>query len=148
MKQICISIVLSLLVIACSSDKPKKPENLIPKEKMEQVLYDLYIINAAKGVNRKLLEHNGFMPETYVLTKYNIDSIQFRQSNDYYAFDAIAYKNIVENVKKRLEKDKIVFEKLQKTEGQAAKRRRDSLSKINTKKKDSIKKINKEKAKS
>lgn len=141
MKKIGVLLILGLMVLACNSkEKPKKPDNLIPKDKMEHILYDLYIMNAAKGVNRKILENNGVVPETYVLTKHNIDSTQFANSNTYYAFNADEYKSMVENVKARLETEKEEFEELEKIEGQAAKRRRDSIAKANRKKKDSIKK--------
>ena len=104
-------LCFGLLAMACnSSDKHKKPENLIPKDKMTNVLYDLYIINAAKGVNRKLLEDNGVIPEDYVLTKHNIDSTQFAESNVYYAFNADDYNDIVETVKDRIEKEKEINE--------------------------------------
>jgi hypothetical protein len=141
-KNISVIIVLCLLVFACDeSDKPKPPENLISKDKMANILHDLYIINAAKGVNRKLLETNGFIPETYVLTKYAIDSTQFADSNTYYAFNADTYKAIVDQVKARLEKEKVEFEELLKVEGMAAKVRRDSINKKNKRKNDSLNKI-------
>ncbi|WP_422107023.1 DUF4296 domain-containing protein [Winogradskyella sp.] len=142
MKRIC-SISLGLLLLFCACDhkvKPKKPEKLIPKHQMEKILYDLYIVNSAKGINRKLLEKNNVIPETYILTKYGIDSLQFVQSNDYYAFDSEAYKTIIDNVKTRLQDEKEYFEDLQKKEGQAAKRRRDSVTKLNREKRDSIQK--------
>tara|TARA_R100001369_G_scaffold61224_1_gene88109 strand:- start:97 stop:447 length:351 start_codon:yes stop_codon:yes gene_type:complete len=110
---------------------------------MSEVLYDLYVINAAKGVNRKLLEASGFMPETYVLTKHSIDSLQFADSNMYYAFDTDVYEVIVADVKERLEKEKVEFEALEKIESKAAKRSRDSLNRIKLKEKDSIKKLDK-----
>ena len=142
-KNVSVIVVLCLLVIACrGNDKPKKPENLISKDKMAEVLYDLYIINAAKAVNKKLLEANGFMPETYVLTKHNIDSLQFADSNMYYAFDTDDYEAIVDKVKVRLEEEKVEIEALQKTEEVAKKRKRDSINKIKNKSKDSIKKLN------
>ena len=143
MKRISIIVFLCVLIVDCDGkDKPKKPSNLISKNKMEHILYDLYVINAAKGVNRRILEDNGFIPETYVLTKHNIDSAQFVDSNAYYAFDTDTYEDIVENVKDRIEKQKEEFEELEKIEGQAAKRRRDSLEKIKQRKKDSVKKLN------
>ncbi len=138
-KNISVIVVLCLLVMACTGyDRPKKPDNLISKDKMSEVLYDLYIINAAKGVNRKLLESNGFMPETYVLTKYNIDSLQFAESNGYYSFDTDVYKAIIDVVKTRLEKEKEEFDVLKKAEDEVAKIKRDSINKIKQRKKDSI----------
>ena len=146
MRNISIIIILCLLVIACNTaEKPKKPVNLISKVKMEQVLYDLYLINAAKGVNRKLLEANGLVPEAYILTKHQIDSAQFAKSNTYYAFNTEYYKSIIQKVKARLEKEKVAFVDRQTVEDKAEKKKRDSLYVIKTRKKDSIKKANREK---
>ena len=140
MKKVLLMLILCLFVMACEDkNKPKQPDNLIAKDKMEQILYDLYILNAAKGVNRKQLEKNGVVPEAYVLNKYNIDSTQFANSNSYYAFYTDTYRQMVDNVKNRLEEEKKKFEELEKVEGQAAKRRRDSLSKVKNNEKDSIK---------
>ncbi|WP_138432853.1 DUF4296 domain-containing protein [Winogradskyella algicola] len=147
MKQFFYILVLIVFVFSCDNkSKPPKPNNLISTDKMENILYDLYVINAAKGVNRKLLEDKGIVPESYVLNKHKIDSAQFAESNAYYAFDTDLYKSMVLKVKSRLQKDKERFEDLEKKESKIAKRRRDSMSKINNKRKDSIKKALKQKA--
>ncbi len=131
-----------MLVLGCiGNDKPKRPTNLISKADMETILYDLYIINGAKGVNGKLLENNGFLPETYILEKHGIDSLQFATSNDYYAFDTEQYKGIIENVKAKLEQKKGQLEALEKEKAEVAKRKRDSLRKKGKKKQDSIRKV-------
>jgi len=141
LKNIVVIFVLLGLVIACDgSDRIKKPENLISKQKMSNILYDLYVINAAKGVNRKLLESNGFAPETYILTKYDIDSIQFASSNTYYSFNTDIYQEIIEKVKARLEKEKSAYEEIRKKETDSVKANRDSIMEIGKRKKDSIKK--------
>jgi len=141
LKHIIVILVLGGFILACNGSKNiEKPEDLISKEKMGHILYDLYVINAAKGVNRKLLEKHRFIPETYVLTKYDIDSIQFAKSNSYYASDIEVYKDIVEKVKSRLEKEKEKFEDIRRKETDSTKARRDSINAIGNKKKDSIKK--------
>jgi hypothetical protein len=133
---------MCFFIAACNGNvRPKKPDNLISKDKMSEVLYDLYVINAAKGVNRKLLETKGFIPETYVLTKHNIDSLQFAESNVYYAFDTETYQDILEQVKLRLQKEKAKYEAVQKAVDKATEIRRDSINKIKTKQRDSIKGI-------
>lgn len=125
-----IIMLLGVLVVACDSTKqPKKPENLISKDQMSELLYDLYIINGAKGVNKKLLETNGFNPETFILNKYNVDSTQFADSNTYYTFNSDVYKSIVDKVKARLEKEKSGLEELKKIEEESANARRDSVKK-------------------
>jgi len=148
LRKIIVLIFVALISFSCDNkDRPPKPSNLIPKDEMANILYDLYIVNAAKGVNRKVLEKRNLVPETYVLTKYNIDSTQFAQSNNYYAFDTEEYTTIVESVKSRLEREKKEVEVLQKKQQEDAKRKRDSIksqnetkSKANKLKKDSISK--------
>jgi len=137
-----VIVILCFLAVTCDgSDRIKKPDNLIPKDKMSDILYDLYIVNAAKGVNRKLLETNGLEPETYILTKYNIDSTQFSNSNAYYAIKNDVYKTIVDKVKERLEKEKAEFEEIQEKEEMKTKTRRDSIKNHAKRRKDSIRKV-------
>ncbi|RED46671.1 uncharacterized protein DUF4296 [Winogradskyella eximia] len=127
-KRISIILVLSVFVLACNGiEKPKKPDNLISKDQMSDLLYDLYIINSAKGVNRNLLQSNGFNPENYILEKYNIDSTQFADSNTYYTFDTEEYSAIINKVKARLEKEKEIFEELQDKENDSIKKHKDSI---------------------
>lgn len=140
MKKFGILIILSLFVACLGNDKPEKPANLISKNKMEDILHDLFIINGAKGANKKLLEDLGFQPETYVLNKYNIDSAQFANSNTYYAFDNEVYKSIIENVKARLEIEKEAYQEEQRKEGLETKRRRDSINKVKKRINDSLSK--------
>ena len=149
MKNTIIVLVLCLVVLSCNrKNKPEKPDNLISQDNMELILYDLYVINAAKGVNRKLLEDRGIVPETYILNKHKIDSTQFAESNAYYAFDPDLYKSMVEKIKAKLEKQKEAFEDTKKTgkavnkkkDKKLSKRMLDSLNKFKKRRKDSMKK--------
>ncbi|WP_179333674.1 DUF4296 domain-containing protein [Winogradskyella costae] len=141
LKQISIILVLGIFILACdSSNKPKKPDDLISKEKMTDLLYDLYLLNAAKGVNRLALEENDFDPEIYILKKYNVDSTRFAESNSYYAFDTEMYNAIVDKVKARLESEKQHFEDIKEIEADSIKQRRDSIAKVQKIAKDSIRK--------
>ena len=141
LKQISIILVLGIFILACdSSNKPKKPDDLISKEKMTDLLYDLYLLNAAKGVNRLALEENDFDPEIYILKKYNVDSTRFAESNSYYAFDTELYNAIVDKVKARLESEKQHFEDIKEIEADSIKQRRDSIAKVQKIAKDSIRK--------
>lgn len=140
LKHISVIMVLGILVLTCDSSKrPQKPDNLISKNQMSELLYDLYVVNAAKGVNRKILETNGFIPETYILEKYDVDSTRFAESNTYYAFDSETYKAMVDKVKARLESEKELFEDLKQKETDSIKDRRDSINKKGKIPKESIK---------
>lgn len=135
-KKIGIILVVVFLCLGCDNvNKPDVPKNLIAKEKMSEILYDLYVINSAKSVNRKLLEKDGFIPETYILEKYSIDSIQFKESNRYYAFDSKAYETIIAKVKARLEAQKSVYEKIQEKEAEIKQQKKDSIERVDSKKK-------------
>jgi len=131
MKQLGVIFLLGLVVLACQPKlQPDKPDNLISKEQMTEILYDMFIVNSAKGVNRRKLELEGINPERYILEKYNIDSLQFAQSNDYYAYDIETYSSMVETIKKRLTKEKEHYEAIDKKEQDAKKRKRDSLKNL------------------
>jgi len=139
-KRISLLLILGILVLACNGfDKPKKPDNLISETQMSELLYDLYIVNSAKGVNKKILETNGVIPESYILTKHNIDSAQFADSNTYYTYDTEAYKAIVERVKARLEKEKQELQELAERENDSIKRRKDSIKSLNKSKRGGVK---------
>lgn len=84
----------------------EEPENLIPKEKMIDMLYELSIINAAKGTNPKILQENRVEPTNFLFEKHGVDSVQFANSDIYYASIPVEYKDIYEAVAARLEKDK------------------------------------------
>lgn len=129
MKHVFYFLVLLALSGCNTFDKPKKPQDLIPKDKMSDIMYDLYILNAAKGINRKVLELNGIMPTEHVYKKYGIDSLQFAQSNTYYAYDTEVYSALVEKVKVELEREKVRYEKLTNEE----QRVKDSVRKVEKK---------------
>lgn len=131
-------IFLIILIVSCAGEskkKVKKPDNLISKEKMVDVIYDMSLISAAKGVNRKLMEQRGVHPEKYVYKKHGIDSVQFALSNEYYAFDLDAYEEIYKEVKLKLTKNKKTYSELVQVE----QKERDSLNKVNRRNRDSTK---------
>lgn len=128
-------ILILISFVGCNTiNRPKKPKDLIAIDKMSAIMYDLYILNAAKGVNKKVLELNGIMPLEYVYKKHGIDSLQFAQSNTYYAYDTKVYAELVEKVKADLERDKVLYEKLTKEDQQA----KDSIRKLSKKVKDTL----------
>lgn len=133
MKHFFSIFMMILLVFSCkdnSIERPSKPENLIPEEKMVNVLYDMILVSAAKGVNKQIMETNGFYPDEYIYTKHQIDSIQFKESNNYYVYDVERYERIYAKVKRKLDTDKKMFQE----RIEADKKRRDSVVKSNRKK--------------
>jgi len=136
--------IVMCLFFSCnpSIEKPKKPANLIPEDKMVEILYDMFILNSAKGVNKKLLELNGILPKDYIFEKYGIDSTQFALSNNYYVYDTKTYESILNKIAQKIDVKKKEYEALDKIEEADKKRKEDSLRAIRVKQKDSLLKIN------
>jgi uncharacterized protein DUF4296 len=107
--------LLLFLAISCNNnsiEKPKKPKNLIKKDKMVEIIYDMTVFTAAKGVNKRIIENKGILPEDYIYIKYNIDSTQFAQSNEYYAYNLDSYEDIYAKVKRKLQKEKAYYDSI------------------------------------
>ncbi len=108
-------ILILFLAISCNNnsiEKPKKPKNLIKKDKMVEIIYEMTIFTAAKGVDKKLIENKGILPEDYIYKKYNIDSTQFAKSNEYYAYNLDSYEDIYAKVKLKLQKEKTYYDSI------------------------------------
>ena len=94
-----------MVLFSCSFTVEKKevPDNLISEEEMINILYDMSLISVSKGINKRILENNGMKPKKYILKKYDIDSLQFVTSNEYYSKDLERYLSIYEEVLNKLE---------------------------------------------
>lgn len=124
-------IVVTLTILSCDrTEKPTVPENLISKDKMVEVLYDVYILNAAKGASKTVLEKNGIFPEDYVFKKHNIDSLQFAESNAYYGFYVEEYEAILEQLELKIDANREQYQILIDKEVEDRKRRQDSIKKL------------------
>ncbi len=104
----CISL---LFLTGCQTiERNKKPENLIPEDKMVEVLIDVHLFNAAKSVNRLPLQQTGMTPHQFIYEKHDIDSLTYEQSNAYYGADLNTYEEIHAKVKVQLELRKTVVD--------------------------------------
>lgn len=132
-------LLICVLILGCNKKiRPEKPSNLIAKDKMVDILFDLYIINGAKNVNKTLMEKMSFDGEKYVYNKHDIDSLQFANSNAYYAYDIEGYTKMVEKARDRLEKEKDKAQTLQKEEQKKKRLKQDSIKKANQKSKKGV----------
>jgi hypothetical protein len=104
MKKFIVLVCCVFLVISCNDTPVAKPKNLIAKDKMVDILYDISLLEAIKSQNID----GGITSKAgseYIYKKYKIDSIQFVKSNKYYASDIEEYKKMFEKVKERLSKE-------------------------------------------
>jgi len=92
----------------------EQPEDLIPKEKMVQILYDFAVVNAAKNTNSVVLEDYFESPTSFVFKKHGVDSLQFVHSDLYYASQPLLYEGIYKEVVSKLEDDKDRMEEARK----------------------------------
>jgi len=98
---------------------------------MIDVLTEISLLHAARNYNKQKLENIGVDPDTYIYEKFNIDSIQFERSSDWYSEQYSEYEGIYDSVKARL---------------QMMKTKLDSVRDIEVKMEDSIKQAKKDPA--
>jgi uncharacterized protein DUF4296 len=121
-------VVFSIFLSACTSNTIiKKPDNIIPKEQMVDLLTDLFIAKGGNHIKNINLQRNvNYFP--FVFEKHQIDTIRFKESNYYYTSRIDDYDEILGKVDERLK---------------ALKKQYDDENKLN----DSLKRIKKESVK-
>ena len=98
---------------------------------MVDILYDMSLISVSKGINKRILENNGMKPKKYILKKYNIDSLQFALSNEYYSKDLETYLSIYEKVLNKLQSSReIVIDSIESKSGERARRSEEIILEI------------------
>ncbi len=103
MRNLYILFLLAMLVGCQNVMTPKKPDNLIPKDKMVDILQQAYLTNAARGVENKTIVEKGIYLDSLIYYNNNIDSLQFARSNEYYASNLNEYSEIFRELEKRLD---------------------------------------------
>ncbi len=88
--------------MACTSNTIiKKPDHLISKNQMVDLLTDMLIASSAENIKNNNLERNvNYYP--LIFEKYGIDSTRFKESNYYYTSQIDDYEKILKEVDKRL----------------------------------------------
>jgi len=110
-------LIFAVLLVSCQNvEEIKKPDSLIPEQKMVEVLTDLSVLYSAKNYNKRILEETGLPLKTYLYEKHQIDSLQLAQSTEYYAKNYTQFKKIYNQVKLNLDKMKTDLEIVQAEE--------------------------------
>ncbi len=114
MHKIIYSFLIFLLSFSCSKDKT--PENLIPSDKLAEILSELHVIEAkanriGKTAYLKMKEYKKLEEE--FLTKYQIDTLQLRVSLDYYSTTGKEGVKLYTKVEKLLKSRKDSLTKIQ-----------------------------------
>jgi hypothetical protein len=141
MKKLFVIITVGLLLLNCKSDAIEKPENLVDEDQMVDILYDLYVINAIKASNVHYLIEHDVTSANYIFNKYKVDSLQFAQSDKYYASHIEDYEKLYQRVTERVQANKAVLDSLiLKNPVQKVKKEKKATEAIPFKKRDSLRK--------
>ena len=97
-------ILMLLLLLSCVNVQEAPPENLIGEEKMADLIFELAVLDAAKGFVPKDQKERIELDADSFYMFHEIDSAQFTSSNAYYAKHPKAYLRIVSMAKTKLEK--------------------------------------------
>jgi len=92
-------LLIILIVIGCSNNVP---ENIISKKKMENIIFDIIILNASSSYEFKI--DKNFLSDEIIYKKYNIDSTQLYESELYYSKNPKIHFEIYDNVQKRIKR--------------------------------------------
>lgn len=126
-------MVIFFFVFSCKEKLIEPPEDLIPQSKMTEILYDLALINGLRSTNNTVLDQYEIETMPYLYEKYEIDSLQFVKSDEYYASVPAIYQTMYSTIKNRLDAriDEIDELRQQKTDSARSrtKKIRDSLKK-------------------
>lgn len=129
------------LCISCKKDVVKEPAKLIEKEKMIDIMYDLSLLEAMRYQKPLSLDSIDNDPTKFILKKYKVDSLQFAQNNMYYASDYENYKDMFDQVNKRIEVNQRAADSLAKIdEKKAAKANKNKPKELKEVSKDSVRK--------
>lgn len=134
--------IILIVLVGCKKELVKEPKHLIEKEKMVNIMYDLSLLEAMKIENPGLMDSIKNNSNQYIYKKYKIDSVQFAQSNIYYAADYKEYEKMYNQIKTRLDKEKTQVNSLIKAQAKKEMLKAKALKKLKEKKAaDSIKKV-------
>lgn len=99
-------IFLTILLTSCGEKLLEKPEDLIPKDKMINILKDMTILNAARSSSVTVFHDYKIEPTTFIFSKYGVDSLQFVTSDKYYASLPNEYEAMYAEIEKQLDNEK------------------------------------------
>lgn len=114
-KYIFVAIACSFLTFCTSNTILKKPDNLISKKEMADVLTDMLLATGGKNIKNLNLERKvNYYP--LVFEKHQIDSLQFQTSSAFYISRIDDYNDILKDVNQRLSKKKDELSAMQEVE--------------------------------
>lgn len=111
MKQLALLFAV-LIIVSCSSKYGDKPDVLLTKDELEDVLFEMAVVQAAENTSRtdsgKIID-----TYTYIKNRFGYDSVAVVSSTLYYANDYKEFEKINNRVFDRIKvlKEKYAIEK-------------------------------------
>ena len=123
-------VILSLFLYSCTSNTIiKKPDDIIPKEQMVDLLTDMFIAKGGDNIKNINLQRNvNYFP--FVFEKHQIDTVRFKESNYYYTSRIDDYDDILGKVDVRLKALKKQYEDENDLNDSLARFKKDSIKNI------------------
>ena len=94
---------LFMILSSCAQVEEHPPENLIEEHRMADLIFELAVLDAAKGFIPKDQKDRIVLDADSFYQFHEIDRAQFTSSNAYYAKQPKAYLRIVSMAKTKLE---------------------------------------------
>lgn len=99
-------LILMLFFAACKTKNDKKPDDLVPKEKMVNILTDMHrmegVVNNLGIQSSDTTQFFFRKLETEIFEKYAVDTASYYQSYKYYLVNPEDFKEIYDDVVKQI----------------------------------------------
>lgn len=98
-----IYLCVVFTIFACTENPVPQPKVLLDEETMENIIFDVAVLQAAKANSPEVLQANNIDSKDFIYKKYKIDSTTYHQNNRYYAGNVRKHKHMHKRVLARLE---------------------------------------------
>ncbi len=115
MKAYIYFLLLIFTVVSCNEKPVEKPDRLIDKETMIDILYDISVLQASVSFKPDIVNDN-IEVEKYVYEKYGIDSLTLHQNQRFYASDVEAFNKMYKELSERIKNEETIADSLSKSE--------------------------------
>lgn len=101
-----VYLFLFISFFSCGENIISKPERLLSKQEMENLMYDLAIIDALRDVDYRLIDTLAPNLQEIIYKKHNVDCTLVVNNMIYYSSLPKEYDKIIKNVENRLKKER------------------------------------------
>lgn len=131
MRSFLYIVVIALFFGGCKRNIVPKPDHFLDAKQMEQLLYDLALLESIKNYDAQYLDSLQGTPQEYIYNKYGTDSIAIAQNMIYYASFPKIYDQIVHNVDTRLKEQRDSLQAMQNRPTPKSESKQPELDQIN-----------------